>query len=92
MRRTKSQLLAGSDLVDVFYVAQFFRVHPQTIRVWTRRRKIPSISMGTRTILYRKSDLEKVLAKRTIRPQESNKYVTARTEASPPNERVRNPG
>lgn len=71
---TKEMLAAGkgkrpddSDLVDVNYVAKFFDVHPQTIRIWTRKKKIPFVPMGYRTVRYRIRDLEKVLARRTVK-------------------------
>jgi predicted site-specific integrase-resolvase len=65
--KTKSKRVVDNDLVDVFYVAELFGVHPQTVRVWTRKKKLPFIPMGHHTARYRKRDIEKVLAKRTVK-------------------------
>jgi DeoR/GlpR family transcriptional regulator of sugar metabolism len=48
-----------SDLVDVYFAADFFGVSTKTIREWATLKKIAKIRLHHRTVRYRLSDLER---------------------------------
>lgn len=54
-------------LLTCLQAARFLNVRPATIRTWTSRRKISSIRVGSRSVRYRKTDLERII-KAGLRP------------------------
>jgi excisionase family DNA binding protein len=48
------------DLLTVEEVAELVRVHPETVRRWTRSGRLPSVRVGLRR-LVRRTDLDELL-------------------------------
>lgn len=55
------------DLLTVAEAAQFFKVQVSTIRSWILQRRIPYVKPGGKLIRFRRVDLEKILAARTVK-------------------------
>jgi excisionase family DNA binding protein len=49
--------------VDKRTLARFLDVSPRTIETWTRRKKIPYVKFGVKSVRYRLADIEKAIRK-----------------------------
>jgi excisionase family DNA binding protein len=49
--------------VDKRIVARFLDVSPRTIETWTRRKKIPYVKFGVKSVRYRLADVERAIRK-----------------------------
>ena len=50
------------EVVDIYYVADLFRVTPRTIENWMKAGKIKKLDLG-RTVRFSRYELERVLQK-----------------------------
>jgi len=57
------------ELLTVPEAAAFFKVQISTIRSWILQRRIPYVKPGGKLIRFRRVDLEKLLAARTVKAQ-----------------------
>lgn len=60
-------IASPSELLSRAEAADYIRVKPQTLAVWhtTRRYHLPLVKVGSK-VFYRKSDLDRWLASRTV--------------------------
>ncbi len=54
-----------SDVLDVKQVAEYLHQNERTIRLW-RKRGMPHIKLSAKSVLYRRSDLDKWLDARAV--------------------------
>lgn len=67
IQHTQSVPQPEGDLLTVPEAAAFFKVQISTIRAWILNRKLPYVKPGGKLIRFRRVDLEKVLAARTVK-------------------------
>jgi excisionase family DNA binding protein len=60
-----ARLLANPDILDYSQAAAFIGVSRRYMTELVQKRKVPIIDLGHRTKRFRKSDLQKVIEKRT---------------------------
>lgn len=60
-------------LWTVSELAAFLRVHPGTVRVWVRDRKISYIRVGKSDVRFRKSDIDEYLESRLKRRKSASR-------------------
>ena len=57
----------GEELIDTPEVAERAKVCPRTVQSWSSRKIIPVIRIGPRCVRYKWRDVEKALAKFTVK-------------------------
>lgn len=62
--------MGNPNLLNAKETAEFLRVSPYTVRLWTYQRRFPVVKLGRRA-LYRRADLD-VFIEHNLRPSREN--------------------
>jgi len=55
-----------NDILDDAQLAAMLRIEPRTLRLWRQTRALPFIRLTPKVIRYRRSDIDRWLAGRTV--------------------------
>jgi len=53
------------ELMTVPEVAERLRINPETVRLWARDGRLPVVPLPTRSLRFRRSDIDAILAGQT---------------------------
>ena len=58
--------MQNSDLLTVQEAADLLRLQVSTIRAWVLQRKIPFVKLGGKRVLFRRQDIEALIASSVV--------------------------